>query len=216
MSKIAITADIHFGVQGRTTDILWACKVLREYCKIFNISTVIILGDLYHNRSSIDIDIMCVTANFFEECAEKYDQKWIVFPGNHDMYLRHSWEVTSLVPLRKHLTVIEDVKLLTLDDKRFWILPFIQHERSYMKVLKAIEQQYEKGDILLTHIGVRGAILNTCFLLKDWSHVEFEHSKFERVYTGHFHSSQNVNEKVWYPGSLIPFKFDEGDVPHGA
>lgn len=215
MSNIVICADIHFGVQNKTQDILWACKVVREYCKRFNISTIIVLGDLYHDRSAIDIDVMCVTSKFFEECYEEYDQKWIIFPGNHDMYLRHSWDITSLVPLRKHLTVIEDVKLLTLNDKRFWILPFIQHEKAYMRILRAIESKHEEDDILLTHIGVCGAILNTCFLLKDWSHVRFDSSKFTKIYTGHFHSNQSVGENVWYPGSLIPFKFDEGDVPHG-
>ena len=51
--------------------------------------------------------------------------------------------------------------------------------------------------------------------MKDWSIVSFEHTPFSRVYTGHFHSKQQIGENVWYPGSLIPFKFDEGDVPHG-
>ena len=37
---------------------------------------------------------------------------------------------------------------------------------------------------------------------------------FERVYTGHFHTKQKIGN-VYYPGSPIPFKFDEGDVAHG-
>ncbi len=215
MSKIVIAADIHFGVPGRTSDILWACRVMREYCKATGIDVVILLGDLFHDRVNLGIEILVTVSKFFEETARDYDQKWIVFPGNHDMFLRHSWEVNSLLPLRKHLTVIEDIKLLTLNDKRFWVLPFIQHERSFMSVLYKVENQHEEGDILLTHVGVRGATLNTCFLLKDWSIVSFEHSKFKKVYTGHFHSKQSLNDQVYYPGSLIPFKFDEGDISHG-
>lgn len=213
--KIAITADIHAGVPGRLSDILWACRTIREYCRVAGIDVVLVLGDLFHDRRSLEIEVIWAMSKFFEETAEKYDQQWIVFPGNHDMFLRHSWNVNSLAPLRKHLTVIEDVKLLTLDDKRFWILPFIQYEKSFMRVLRRIEQQHEDGDVLLTHIGVRGATLNTCFLLKDWSIVSFDDSKFQRIYTGHFHSKQNLDKKVFYPGSPIPFKFDEGDVAHG-
>lgn len=214
MAKIVFTADLHFGVPGRLQDILWAGRVIREYCKATQIDTIIVLGDLFHDRKSIEIDVLSAATNFFEECAN-LGQQWIAFPGNHDMFLRHSWNINSLSFLRKHLTIIEDIKLLTVDSARFWVVPFITYERAYMKVIHSIERQYEEGDILLTHIGVRGSILNTCFLLKDWSSVSFHNSKFKRVYTGHFHSKQQVDNNVWYPGSPIPFKFDEGDVPHG-
>ena len=218
MANVGITADIHFGVPGRTEDILWACRVMREYCADNDIDTMFILGDLYHNRQAIEIDVNSQVAKFFEETKEGYNQQWIVFPGNHDMFLRHSWAVNSLTPLRKHLTVIEDIKLLDVDGQRFWILPFITYEKAYMRVVNSIikhKEFRENEDILLTHIGVRSATLNTCFLLKDWSSVTFEYATFKRVYTGHFHSKQQVGENVWYPGSPIPFKFDEGDVAHG-
>jgi DNA repair exonuclease SbcCD nuclease subunit len=84
-----------------------------------------------------------------------------------------------------------------------------------MRVLHELEKRADPEDQLLTHIGVRGSTLNTCFLLKDWSYVTFEDTKFRRIWTGHFHNHQCVHDKVWYPGSPIAFKFDEGGVPHG-
>jgi DNA repair exonuclease SbcCD nuclease subunit len=215
MAKVAFIADVHLGVSGRLQDILWGMRVVREYCKKFNIDVVVILGDLFHNRESLGIDVLFATTEFFEETERLYNQRWIALLGNHDMFLRHSWEINSLAPLRKHLTIIEDIRLLTLDDRRFFVLPFIQHERAYMKVLKRLVEYYEDGDVLLTHIGVRGSTLNSCFLLKDWSVVSFDFSRFKSIYTGHFHLRQTVNDRVHYPGSLIPFKFDEGDEPHG-
>lgn len=214
MSKVVFTADIHFGVPGRLDDIVFACRVIREYCHKVGIDTVVVLGDLFHDRRVLDIGVLNSVCKFFES-TDEYDQQWITFPGNHDMFLRHSWDVNSLVPLRKHLTVIEDVKILKLDEQRFWVLPFIQYEKAYMSVVNKIAEKFEDGDKLLTHVGIRGATLNTCFLLKDWSIVSFEDMPFDRIYTGHFHSKQQIGENVWYPGSPIPFKFDEGDVPHG-
>lgn len=218
MPDVIITADIHRGVPGRNQDINWSCRVVREYARVANIDIVLVLGDMFHNRETLAIDVLQDAADFHEEAAVKYDQKWITFPGNHDMFLRHSWQVNSIAPMRKYLTYIDGVKILTIDDKRFWILPFISLEKSFMRVLRRVEERHEEGDVLLTHIGVRGATLNSCFLFKDWSVVNFEFSKFKRVYTGHFHSKQQVDgagSEVFYPGSLIPFKHDEGDVPHG-
>ncbi len=213
MSKIVFTADIHFGVPGKLNDILFACNTIRDYCIKSKIDTIIVLGDLFHDRRSLGVDILAAACKFFESTLE-VGQQWITFPGNHDMFLRHSWDINSLIPFERLITVINNVSILQLDDKRFWVLPFIQFEKSYMKVIQKMLQKVEKGDKLLTHIGVRGATLNTCFLLKDWSHVTFDDSPFERIYTGHFHSRQQIGN-VYYPGSPIPFKFDEGDVSHG-
>ena len=216
MSKIAITADIHFGVPGRLADTIWGCKVLREYCRAAEIDTVVVLGDLFHDRRALDIETLSHVALFFEETSESpYDQRWIVFPGNHDMFLRHSWQINSLQILRRHLTVIEDLKILQLDDVRFWVLPFITHEKSYKRVLSRIYKQARPEDYLLTHIGVCNAVMNTCFLLQNWSVITFQDAPFKGVYAGHFHNKQQIGDNVWYPGSLIPFKFDEGDVAHG-
>jgi len=214
MSKIAMPGDIHFGYANRLEDIAWACRVLNAYCEDHDINTVINLGDLTHDRKSIDLDVYCTVHDVLAE-AKRADIRWYTFLGNHDMFMKYSWEVNSAKPLSGVITVIDDVKLLKLDDRRFWVIPFIHFEKSYMRVLDKVQGMAEEGDSLLTHIGVRGSTLNTCFMIKDWSYVTFENTKFNKVYTGHFHTHQQVGNNVWYPGSIIPFKHDEGDVPHG-
>jgi DNA repair exonuclease SbcCD nuclease subunit len=72
MARIGITADIHFGVPGRADDILWACRVMREYCANFGLDVMLILGDLYHDRRAIEIDVNSQVCQFFEETKEKY------------------------------------------------------------------------------------------------------------------------------------------------
>lgn len=215
MSKVIITADIHFGVPGKLDDIIYANECIREYAKAKNIDTILILGDLFHDRRYLEIDTLNAAYNFFKTAKSAYDQDWIVFPGNHDMFLKHSWEINSLAPLSDIMTVIQEPSSFILSGQKFWILPFISLEQSYMQALNKINDEAEENDILLTHIGVNGAILNTCFMLKDWGIVHFNNTKFKRIYTGHFHSTQEINGRVYYPGSPIPFKQDEGNVPHG-
>jgi len=214
MTKIAILADVHLGISNRQKDILWALNTIKKYCTKVNIQNIIILGDLFHNRQSLDIDVLCAAYNFFKDTKE-HGQTWVAFPGNHDMFLKHSWDINSLKPLSEVLTIIDSVKILKINNCRFWILPFIYSESSYLKILQKIEQQYKTGDVLLTHIGVCAAKLNICFLLQQWNLIDLSLSKFHRIYAGHFHLKQQVGNNLWYPGSIIPFKFDEGDSPHG-
>ena len=216
MPKVLITADVHFGLPKKLDDILWSMKTIRAYAEKNDIEEVIVCGDIFHDRVNYNIEVLNAAYNFFNE-TRKMGQQWIAFPGNHDMPLRNSWDVNTLKPLNQVLTVIDDIKLMKIHGQRFWIIPFVHYESVYMKILKSIEEQYEDGDVLLTHVGVNNATLNECFLIKHWSIVEFTESKFDRVFTGHFHCHQNVGERanVWYPGSPIPFRFDEGMVPHG-
>jgi len=112
MAKLLITADIHAGVPNRLNDILWSCRVMREHAKRAGIEVVLVLGDLYHDRSSLDIEVLSRLCDFFAETKEEYGQQWITFPGNHDMFLRHSWRINSLHVMRKYMTVIETTKIL--------------------------------------------------------------------------------------------------------
>lgn len=216
MAKILLTADVHFGLPNKLNDILWAMNTIREYARTNNIDTIVVLGDLFHDRVNYNIEVFNAVYSFFEE-AKELDQSWVCLLGNHDQYLRHSWKINSLRPLNNVITVIDAVKMIKIGNQRFWIIPFIHYESVYMKVLKKVEEQYEDGDILLTHVGVHNAILNECFLIKNWSIVNFDDSKFDLVFTGHFHCHQSVGEfkNTHYPGSPIPFRFDEGMVPHG-
>lgn len=213
--RIAFTADIHIGVPSRLEDIIWALTRVRDYCILHGITEWYNLGDLFHDRDKLDVRDLCTITLFLKETRDRYHINLMAFPGNHDMFLRNSWEINSLIPLGDLIKCYNSVSVFKKGGVRFWVVPFMHYESQYMSVIKKIETSYRPGDVLLTHIGVKSSILNTCFMLKSWSVVEFATSKFDRVYTGHFHTQQQVEHNLWYPGSIIPFKFDEGDVDHG-
>ncbi len=215
MSKIAQIADVHLGATNKHAHAMWGLKTTRNYLAEAGIDTCFILGDLFHDRESLSLDVLCDAYNFFLECKQKYNQNWLAFPGNHDMFLKHSWDITSIRPLGSVLNVIETIKIADIDGRRFWILPFIYTESAYLAALEQIHDRYEQGDVLLTHVGTTGAVKNVCFLLTHWNVISFAASPFDHVFAGHFHLHQQVGRNLWYPGSLVPLKFDEGDSPHG-
>jgi DNA repair exonuclease SbcCD nuclease subunit len=212
--RLCISADAHVGVNGKLKDIMWAMSKIRQYNHERDIDTWFMLGDLMHDRESVGTSELYALTQFLDDTDIKYGQQMHVLVGNHDMYLKNSWEINSLRPLSRHIKVYDSVQSVSIDGRRIWILPFIYYENEYMARLAEIESNISKDDILFTHIGVRGAKFNACFLLQSWSTVDFAQSAFQRVLAGHFHCHQEVG-RVTYPGSIIPYKFDEGDVDHG-
>ena len=213
--KVTITADIHLGYPGRLDDCIWALEQILQYNIDNGIDNWIIAGDLYHDRETLDIKCLNKSFEFFEKAINDHGQTIHVFPGNHDMYMKNSWEVNSLKPMAHLFNYYDTVTKFELGGQLFYVVPFIHSESKYMKVIDKISDMCNEDDVLLTHIGVKSATLNTCFLLKSWSVVDFSNTNFHRVYTGHFHCHQQVGDKVWYTGSPIPFSFDEGDIDHG-
>lgn len=214
MARIAITADVHCGVGNKLEDCLWALRSIREYAAANDIDVVTVLGDLFHDRVNLNIKVISEVAAFLDDAKYKFDQDWLIFPGNHDMFMRHTWQVNSLKPIKRLMTLIDDYGLLKIHGRRFRIIPFIQYEEVYMKVLEHVEEQTEEGDILLTHVGIKDAKYNSCFLMQHWGLVNFDNTKFSKVFAGHFHCGQQFSN-IYIPGSPIPFRFDEGMVPHG-
>jgi len=210
--KILITADVHNGVPGRLDDTVWAMDIMRDYADKHGIEHVFVLGDLFHDRVNLNIEVLNRTYDVLER-ARNGGQEWMCFPGNHDMFYKNSWEHNSLHHLRTVMTVHEEPSRFELGGRAFHVLPFIYYESEYMEALSRIDAGEE--DVLLTHIGVNSAQYSSCFLLQNWNMVNFSSSPFRRIYTGHFHCHQQVGPKTWYPGSPIPFKFDEGMVDHG-
>ena len=142
--KIAIVADVHLGVPKRTDDIIWALKQVRKYCQSNSISNWIIIGDLLHDRETINIRDLNYLTEFLEETDLTYKQHLMTFPGNHDMYLKNSWSINSLKPLSRHLEYIDTVSTYILDNSRFWIVPFMHDEKEYMNVIDTITKDYKK------------------------------------------------------------------------
>lgn len=214
--KIALVADIHVGVPGRIDDILWALNQIRDYCNKHKITQWVVLGDFLHDRESINVRDLCELTKFIDD-TKKMGQSIMAFPGNHDMYMKNSWEITGVKALSGHIQCINMAVpqfKFPGDERPFCIIPFIHYEDEYMKTVENLSKNISDETVLLTHIGVRDAQLNSCFMLKSWSVVDLSKTKFKKIFAGHFHIHQTKNH-VTYVGSPIPFKFDEGDNDHG-
>jgi len=213
--KVVITADFHLGLSGRTDDIMFSLRAIREYMHERDIENCIIAGDLFNDRTAIVLDVLSLSHKFFYETKHEYKQEWAVLPGNHDLFFKNSWEHNALKVFKDLITVIDDITIIKLGKQRFGIIPFVYYEDVYMRVLdNLVSNKLGGDDVIITHVGVNNATLNECFLIKNWNIVEFTDVP-HKVYTGHFHCHQQVGDNLWYPGSPIPFTHAEGNTDHG-
>lgn len=212
--KFIITADWHFGFPAKLNDLKWSFMKMLGYCEKNDIKLIVMLGDLTHDREYLTHDVSNCITNCLDTMNEKGIQM-ICLVGNHDMFMRHKWSINAIRPFSKQLTLVDDISYFETEERKFWLVPFIEHEPSYMKVIKEISNLASENDVLLSHVGLSSATLNVCFLIQNWNAVSFEDSKFSRIYAGHFHAMQQVGKKSWVPGSPIPFNFDEGLIEHG-
>lgn len=209
--KIAACADIHNGYSGRLDDTIWSMKSIYHKSIDLGCEKIFILGDLFHTRDSITQDVLCAVYDFFENHEEI---EWIIFPGNHDQFHKTRLDINSVRVLSRHATITHKDSCFELDGRHFVILPFCHFEDEYMTKVKWANQEFGKDSVLLTHIGVNNATSNSCFLHRNSSIVQFGDTDFPLVLTGHYHNYQKIGN-LYYTGSPIPFKFDEGMVDHG-
>lgn len=192
-----------------------AAQSIRNYAKNNGITHIFVLGDLFHDRESTNVEVGYVVYEFLKSAKEEYGQEWYVFPGNHDMFYKYNWKITSLRPYSAVCNVMEDIHRVEIYDRRFWIVPFMAIDKAYMDVIDELDKDSKQSDILLTHVGCIGASYNLCFLFQEQKAINFDHRVAGQVFTGHFHCYHRAGVKTHYTGSPIPFSFDEGVVPHG-
>jgi DNA repair exonuclease SbcCD nuclease subunit len=137
-----------------------------------------------------------------------------MIPGNHDMPTKANHSDTSLKPLAGVATVIDRVSVAEIYGRAFIFMPFLPVVNIYCEVLEHAITRSTRDSVIMTHIGCTSALTNTCFMHQMVSVPPPVFDTF-RTYTGHYHIPQSIDNKIFYCGGLLPFKFDEGGVAHG-
>jgi DNA repair exonuclease SbcCD nuclease subunit len=225
MSKALIFSDLHIHSHKDRVDRLEDCiKVLDwvfEQAFENNCRYIFFLGDLFHERSKIDVRNYLKTFDVFKKhlIDKKNNLKVYLLVGNHDMYHRERWDINSVKPLGAipQVTVVEYPQQTLIEDVKIDWMPYTENPINDLKELK--EKNSGPGDVLFGHMSVHGALLNLCYETKSDVFVEHDNdmipvdasvfSDWEMVFLGHYHGPQNINEKIEYVGSPLELSFGE-------
>ena len=209
--KIAIITDTHYGARKGS-------KHLHDYFELFyrdvffptleeqGIDTVIHMGDIFDSRKSIDYQSLEWAKRVVFEPLKKY--KVYAITGNHDCYYKDTNYVNSPELLLKDYTNIKTYSKaieIKIDKLKILLLPWINSE-NYEETSNLIKKT--KTKIAMGHLELNGFRATRGHMMETGMDVNI-FDKFEKVFSGHFHT-RSSDGKIYYLGN--PYEMFWNDV----
>lgn len=210
-----VIGDLHFGLRRNNKmfhDILmkevnWILKTITKK------DSIVLLGDIFDSRSSVDFRILNDAWDFFIKLSRSCKEIFIL-TGNHDLYYRENKEDyvnyrflhfdpsadSKIAPVH----IVSDITEAKICGKKCLFLPWID---SIEMKNSAIDSMMECYDIIFGHFDVMGLY---------GAHVVDERTMFADedfpddclILSGHYHCRKDLG-KVKYVGSLINSTFND-------
>ena len=129
IGKTIVFTDLHLGLKaGSKTRLAICVQVIKDILKCIkseNIQNVIFCGDWHHTRNSIESNVLNVSYKLMQALAKVANVYCIL--GNHDLYLKNSTDVNSLVIFRDipHVKVYDCVTPVFINSKAALFVPWL-------------------------------------------------------------------------------------------
>ena len=214
--KIAIITDTHFGARKGS-------KHIHEYFEKFytdiffpsleehGIDTIIHMGDIFDSRKSIDLQTLEWSKRVVFEPLKKYKVYAIV--GNHDCYYKNTNFVNSpelLLQNYPNIKLYSKATEIKVGKRKILMLPWINSE-NYDSSLEILKKTTSK--VVMGHLEVNGFRATRGHMMETGMDVNI-FDKFERVFSGHFHTRSN-DGKIFYLGNPYEMFWNDVNDPRG-
>ena len=209
--KIAIITDTHYGARKGADYIHSYFKkfydnIFFPYLEKHNIDTIIHMGDVFDSRKSIDYQSLEWSKRVVFEPLKKY--KVHAITGNHDAYYKNTNKVNSPELLLKdydNIITYSKPTEINIEGLDILLLPWINSE-NFKESKEFIDNS--KSKVAMGHLEINGFKATRGHMMEDGMDVSI-FSKFEKVYSGHFHT-RSTDGKIYYLGN--PYEMYWNDV----
>lgn len=183
---------------------------IEKYCKKNDISTIFLLGDVFHISSKINIEIFIPVFEQFEKMKKK-GLKLIMIPGNHEILAENKKTILNILSPFSEIYDCYSIPDLKDDKVSFHMLPF---KRKYDFDEYNILIDKTKYNILLTHMDIANFKMSANSVSKGVEDRTF-FKKYDWTFSGHYHIHQH-QDNIVYIGSPYQQNFGEaGDYNKG-
>jgi len=215
LKKTASFTDIHWGAKNNSEQhnndcmlfINWFCDKVRSDPTI---DSIIFLGDWFEQRTHVNISTM----NWSYHGAKKLNELGLpvyFIIGNHDLYHRHTRDITSTVNYREfnNFTVIDHPIVVKELGAGVLLCPYLfAHEYPSL-------DQYLTLPTWWGHFEFKGFVVTGQNQVMHHGPSSDDFAGPTRIFSGHFHKRQS-NQNIVYIGNAVPSSFgDANDYARG-
>lgn len=209
VSDLFLISDIHFGV--RNDNKMWT-DIITDYFREFFIplvennksdeTAVAILGDVFDNRTNLNINTMNEACDIIEKIASMVPV--IILVGNHDMYKKRDTTLNSLRVFRgiKNVTIVDEETLYSFNGSDVLMIPYTE---DYVRCTKLIEES--KADYVFLHTQIKNTKFNQFTRIGEG--VDLTNFTGTMCFSGHIHM-RSESGKAIYLGS--PYHLNRADI----
>jgi len=205
-NKIGCFSDVHIGLNHDNS--LWHKIALdfaewasKKYLEL-GINDIIILGDVFHNRSEISVSTLDTAKKFFD-----YFKNFNLYisVGNHDSFYKNTSKINSISIFDgwKNINIIDD-KPLQLD---------IFNKKTVLVPWGTSMEDIPQADIIFGHFEISSFYMNSYKICEHGNSSKDFFKKAKTVVSGHFHKKDHRkydNGEIVYLGS--PYQQNFGDT----
>ena len=212
--KIAILNDTHAGIRGDMIEMSnyqgrFYNEVFFPYLDKHDIKHIIHLGDYFDRRKYVNFASLKANREHFIKPMVERGITMDLILGNHDVYYKSTNSVNSpeLLLFEENVNIIYGPIVKEYDGFNIALVPWINNENYADSVDFLLSAN---ASVCMGHFEIEGALMMpgaVCSHGLDISYLK----RFEKVYSGHFHSKSEV-KNCRYLGSQMQFTWsDYGD-----
>ena len=214
--KIAIITDQHFG--ARKNSKLFHDYFLKFYNDVFfpvieseEIDTIVDMGDTFDSRKGIDFSALSWAKDNYYDRLKHCTIHTIV--GNHTAYYKNTNDVNAvdlLLREYKNVKIYAEPKEIKLGDLGVLLIPWINQENEE-DTIKALKKS--KCPVVMGHLELNGFVVTQQVIMDHGFEMEY-FKKFEKVFSGHFHTRSSVGD-IHYLGNPYEMFWNDFESPRG-
>jgi len=191
-----LVADIHLGIKGDDDLFLDQSKKLFvsmvEECIRRDTNEIIILGDFFDNRKSINVKTLNVAIDIVDMLKNNNINTFFII-GNHDTYYRTEIKTNSIRMFKeyKNVTIVDST--MTID--RMGLVSWNQSTDANI-------------DYLIGHFEINGFPVTESIIFEKSNVSISDFQQYKRVISGHFHIP-STKDNITYLGSPYQLTFND-------
>jgi len=216
--NIVIITDQHFGARKGAEYIHNYFKkfyddIFFPYLKENKIDTIIDMGDTFDNRRNIDLASLEWSKKNYYDRLHSMGITVHTIVGNHTAYYKDTNEINTVDLLLKeydNVVIYSEPTEINLDGLDILMLPWI-NEENRLQTMEMIKSS--KSKVVMGHLELNGFVATRGHTMEHGMDTKV-FNKFDRVYSGHYHTRSN-NGKIYYLGNPYEMFWNDVNDPRG-